>query len=60
MCNRTKYSATQGHASVVGDMLVSRKVHGFRRESRWYRGYVVYSSLTDLSVKDFLLFEVLK
>ena len=25
---RAEYSATRGHASVAGDMLVSRKVHG--------------------------------
>ena len=34
-----KYSATCGHTSVAGGMLVSRQVHGCRgRESRWHRG----------------------
>ena len=33
-----KYSATCGHTSVAGDMLVSRQAHGCRgRESRWHR-----------------------
>lgn len=28
-CQTTKYSATFWHTSVVGDMLVSRKEHGY-------------------------------
>ncbi len=30
------------HASVAGDMLVSRKAHGVGCESRWHREYVVF------------------
>lgn len=30
-----------GHTSVAGDMLVSRKAHGFIHESRWHRGFVL-------------------
>lgn len=34
-----EYSATWGHTLVVGDMLVSLKVHGyFSVNSRWHRG----------------------
>ena len=35
---RAEYSATWGHTSVAGDMLVSRKVRGRHgREARWHR-----------------------
>ena len=33
-----EYSATRGHASVAGDMQVSRRGHGATRETRWHRG----------------------
>lgn len=33
-----EYSATWGHTSVAGDMLVSRKARRFACESRWHRG----------------------
>jgi hypothetical protein len=34
-----EYSATCGHTSVAGDMLVSCKAYGSCRKSRWYRGF---------------------
>ena len=33
-----EYRATRGHASVAGDMQVSRRGHGATRETRWHRG----------------------
>ena len=42
----SEYSATRGHASVAGDMLVSRRVYRFFCKAGWHRGFV-NSSLTD-------------
>ena len=36
-----------GHTSVAGNMLVFRKAHGLFRESRWHRGWIMRSSLTE-------------
>ena len=36
----SEYSATWGHTSVAGDMIVSRRAHGNSRESRWHRGNI--------------------
>lgn len=36
-----EYHATCGHASVAGDMLVSRKERAARREARWHRGFLL-------------------
>lgn len=33
-----QYSATWRHTSVAGDMLVSCRVYGAIRKSRWHRG----------------------
>ena len=58
----SEYSATQGRASVAGDMMVSRQEHGSCRESGWHRGkaavrlYAHFSSLTGLFLsRTFLL-----
>lgn len=41
-----------GHTSVAGNMMVFRKAHGSFRESRWHRGWILRSSLTeDYSVR---------
>ncbi len=53
---KAKYSATRGHASVAGDMSVSRKVHGFTVNQGGTTDNV-YSSLTEnISVKDFIFY----
>ena len=43
---RTKYSATRGHTSVAGNMIVFHREHGEIHETRWQRGNF-NSSLTD-------------
>jgi hypothetical protein len=45
---KAEYSATCGHTSVAGDMLVSCKVYGIAVKQGGTTGNFVYSSLIDL------------
>lgn len=44
-----------GLTLVAGDMMVSRKVHGYIHEAGWHRDLIVPDRFQEESVRDFLL-----